>query len=160
MIDPDLVVSTLVSSFQSIPAVVTALGSTSLVVGHEYLYGVDNSLIRAINEMPGPSVLIVYLDLIGGQFSGMQVWKHRLEVYIRPKNAATGPAPGSSPPHLWWLMMNSVVPFLGGTQNIRYARLLPNLFPVDAMPHLTHRQDENGADLFCGSIVIGEQGDA
>jgi len=85
-------------------------------------------LALAISQQTSPSILIAYNDYLGGQWNGMTVWKHRLDAYIRPKNAATGSVNGSraaSPQHLFWLMMNS--PVLGGAQNFRYTELMPGL---------------------------------
>ena len=159
MLDPDLVLSSLLSAFQSMPSVVTALGGSSTnLVAHTYAWGKEHSLARAVRHMTSPSILIAYVDLLGGQWDAMTVFKHRFEIYLRPKNASSGSNPtASTPMHLWWLMMTSpVVSVSPGTLNIRTIRLLPDLAPVDAMPTLLHLQDEELADLFCGKLVIPE----
>ena len=163
MLDPDLVLAAVISAFRSIPALITQMaGASSNIYGHTYAYGAEHSLALAINEQRSPSILVAYVDLIGGQFSGMTVWKHRLDAYIRPKNAAFGHIPGgaiaASPQHLFWLMMNS--PVLGGSQNIRYTEILSGLHMLDAMPSLTHQTDEQGADFFVCHMVFPEMGDA
>jgi hypothetical protein len=165
MLDPDVVLSTLVLSFRSIPALVAEMGGDALAIsGHTYLYGPERSLAQSIYEQRSPSILIAYIDMIGGQFSGEGVWKHRLEAYIRPKNASTGLVsgltPASSPPHLFYLMFHSAVPYIyPGTLNLRTVRMLPDLAPLDAMPSLTHQADEQGADLFRVSMTFPELGD-
>jgi len=134
----------------------------SNIYGHAYQYGADKSLALAINNQSSPSILVAYLDYLGGQFSGMTVWKHRLTAYIRPKNAAVGLTSSNtraaSPQHIFWLMMNS--PVLGGEQNFRYIELTPGLALVDAMPSLTHQTDEQGADFFQVLMTFPEIGDA
>src|SRR5262245_26622691 len=91
MIDPDLVLSYTVDAFRSIPALVLEMGnSPPNIYGHYFLNGAENSLDRSVIAMSAPSILVAYTDLLWGNFDGMTVWKHRLEVYIRPKNAATG----------------------------------------------------------------------
>jgi hypothetical protein len=160
MLDPDLVLSTLVTSFQSIPALVTELGGADKITGHFYLSGAENSLERAIYSMPNPSILVAYLDLLGGNFNGMTIWKHRIEAYIRPRNAATAAAietSAASGPHLAWLMMHSAIP--PGTQNIRQLALLAGSLQLMDTPTLTHKIDENRTDLFCWAMVFPEHGD-
>lgn len=163
MLDPDLVLETVVAAFRSIaPLVAEMADDPSNIYGHAYQYGADKSLALAINSQTSPSILVAYLDYLGGQFSGMTVWKHRLTAYIRPKNAAVGltssGARAASPQHIFWLMMNS--PVLGGAQNFRYTELMPGLMLLDAMPSLTHQTDESGADFFNVLITIPELGDA
>lgn len=157
MLDPDLVLSSIVSAFQSIPSLVTEMGgSSSNISGHTFSYGEENSLVRSIFAMTSPSILIAYLDLLGGNFDGQTIWKHRLEAYIRPKNDASG-SEGSSPPHIWWMMMNLSI--LGTTRNIRQTSLLSGSLMLMDTPTLTHRQDETGMDFFVGTLVFPEYGD-
>lgn len=152
MIDPDIVLSACIAAFRSIPELVSELGSSPLnIYSHTFSVGVEASFSRAVYEQPSPSVLVAYLDYLGGNFTGMSVWKHRLEAYIRPRNS------GATPAHIFWLMMNK--PVLGGTNNFRYTRLADNLQILDAMPNLTHQQAEDGSDLWRCSFVIGEIGD-
>ena len=165
MLDPDLVLAAVVDAFQSIPAVVSELADDPTnIIGHTYTYGTEDSIARAIYSMRSPSILVAYLDLLGGNFDGATIWKHRLEVYLRPKNAASGAVGGvggahaSSPPHVWWLLMNSV---LGSTsQNFRQTSLLSGSLMLCDTPTLKHRTDEQGADLWVGQLVIPEWGDA
>ena len=160
MLDPDLVLDAVLAAFRSIDQLIAALdGDPANVVGHTYLYGVEDSLSRSLYAMRSPSVLVVYLDLLGGNFDGATIWKHRFEVYIRPANAAPFadiPALVPSPMHLWWLMMHE--PVLGTARNIRQTAVLPELMLPDT-PTLVHHQDENLADLFVGSLVFPELGD-
>lgn len=168
MLDPDLVLASVVSTFQSIPTLVSEMADdSSNIYGHSYGYGAEESLALAISRMTSPSILVAYLDLIGGQFSGMTVWKHRLQAVIRSKNQAMGRVGGpggttpASPPHLFWLMMNKAV--LGGTdnrtQNIRYTEIMSGLHMLDAMPSMTHQTDEQGSDYFICTMVWPEKGD-
>lgn len=157
MLDPDVVLSAIVSAFQSIPALVTEMaGNAANISGHDFSYGEENSLIRTVYSMQSPSILIAYLDLLGGNFDGSTIWKHRLEAYIRPKNAASG-TNNASPGHLWWLMMNR--PILSTTQNIRQTSLLSGALMLMDTPTLVHKQDEIGMDFFVGTMVFPEYGD-
>jgi hypothetical protein len=162
MLDPDLVLSAVIEAFQSIPALVLQMaGDPDNIIGHTYAYGAENSLLKAVYEMVTPSVLVAYLDVLGGNFDGQTIWKHRLEAYIRPNNAGMSEVisgvPVATPPHIWWLMINSTI--LGTTLNIRQYSLMGGNLQIMDTPSLTHRQDEVGADLFIGTMVIPEYGD-
>lgn len=155
MLDPDLVLAAVVTATQSIPELVTSLGGDpAVIVGHQYAYGVESSLSLALFQMRSPSILIAYLDLIGGNFSGQAMWKHRLEYYIQPMNG------GDSPPHLWWLIMNKAATALPpGTLPIRKTSLLSGALMLEDLPTLRHHQAEDGRDFFCGTCVFTEYGD-
>jgi hypothetical protein len=161
MLDPDLVLAALVTAVKSISTVTAAVAGSANIITHQYAYSADHSLARAVRQLPSPSILIAYQDLLGGQWDASTVWKHRFELWLRPKNMASGSSPpGCTPMHLWWLLMHSPVTSISpGTLDIRTVRLLPGLAPVDAMPQLVRMQDEEGADIFCGRIAIPELGD-
>lgn len=162
MLDPDIVIDAVVATFLAIPEVVAEMGGITLatanIIGHKYAYGLENSLLQSIGQMASPSVLIAYQDLLGGNFDGMTMWKHRLEVYIRPRNkATTAGAGGASSPHLWWLMMNKTV--TGQPTNIRGIELVSGNLQLMDTPTLMHKTDELGADIFVGNMVFPEKGD-
>ena len=161
MLDPDLVLGALVNAVKSITQITTAVAGPSNILTHQYAYGPDHSLARAVRQMTSPSILIAYQDLMGGQWDASTVWKHRFEIWLRPKNMSSGSSPvGCTPMHLWWLLMHSPVTAIApGTLDIRTVRLLPSLAPVDAMPQLVRMQDDEGADVFCGRIAVPELGD-
>jgi len=158
MLDPDLVVAAIVTALQSIPALVTEMNGAGNIYAHYYQYGAENSLAQSIYTMTSPSILIAYQDLLGGNFDGMTIWKHRIDAYIRPGNRAVGTSPvAASSPHVWWLMMHS--PVLGTTRNLREVTLLSNALQIMDTPTLMHRSDEQGADFFVGSMCWPEAGD-
>lgn len=171
MLDPDLVLESVVSAFQAIPEVVAEMaGVPSNIYGHRYLYGTEDSLARTVFQRTAPSICVAYMDLIWGKFSGAEMWKHRLEVYLQPRNAVpalpnNAPTPASGP-HLWWLLMNKpVTGYANGTLNFRQISLTHSSFPANGglmpieNPNLMHRQDENLADVHIGQIICVESGD-
>lgn len=164
MLDPDLVLAALLAASRANADFTTALGGSANVTSHQFSFGIENSLARAIYSLSSGSVLIAALDLIGGNWDGMTLFKHRFEIYFRPLSMAATNLPvvgiPCTPQHLWWLLMNKpIAGYEDGAKNIRTIRLLPDLAPVDAMPSLVHRADEDGADIFVGQVVIPELGD-
>ena len=172
MLDPDLVLESVVLAFRAIPTVVDEMSGDPLrIVGHQYRYGTDDSIARTVFQRESPSIVVAYLDLLWGKFSGAEMWKHRLEVYLQPRNATTTPPNGAPPPasapHLWWMMMNlPVVGYANDTLNFRNLSLTHASFPTNGgllpveSPSLMHRQDENLADLHVGALILGEWGDS
>lgn len=163
MLDPDVVLNSVVAALQSIPDLATELGApaipaTASITGHYFYSGEENSLIRTLGQMKSPSILIAYLDYVGGNFDGMTVWKHRLNMYIRPRNKASN-GTSASAQHLWWMAMNLPVAVPEAAPNIRYVNLVPNLDIMDT-PLLKHQTDELGQDFFVSTMVIPEIGDA
>ena len=176
MLDPDLVLAEVVAAIQSIPAVVTYCNDDpTLIVGHQFAAGVELSLGQSVFQMTSPSVLIAYKDLLGGGaggFDGATLWKHRLDIWLRPGNMAPGGSgsngPYASPQHLWWLIMNSVLPAASTLpppsgwqvgQRLRYSTLLSGSLELMDTPTLMYRQDQEGQDLFVGSCTWPEFGD-
>ena len=163
MLDPDVVLSSVVASLQSIPDLATELGApaipaTESITGHFFFSGEDNSYIRTLAQMRSPSILVAYLDYISGNYDGMTVWKHRLNLCIRSRNKASNGS-SSSAQHLWWMATNLPISVPEVAPNIRYVDLANHsLWLFDT--NLKHQTDELGQDFFIGTMVFNEMGDA
>jgi len=156
MLDPEVLTAAIVDTLRTIPDLVDAMGGDPAnIFAHQYLYGEENSLAKAVAEMKAPSMLLAWKGTLGGNFNGMTVRKHPYELYIRTKNVAGSLTP-AGPGHVWWLAMNK--PVNGGTLNIRQIQIMDGVDIMD-IPSVSHRQDEELADFFCGSMVIPEFGD-
>jgi hypothetical protein len=163
MLDPDVVISSVVASLQSIPELVTELGgpaipATDSITGHFFYSGEDNSYIRTLSQMRSPSILVAYLDYISGNYDGQTVWKHRLNICVRSRNKASNGSSASAQ-HLWWMAMNLPISVPEVAPNIRYVDLANHslwLFETN----LKHQTDELGQDFFIGTAVFNEMGDA
>jgi hypothetical protein len=163
MLDPDVVLSSVAASLQSIPQLATELGApaipvTESITGHYFFSGEDNSYIRTLAQMRSPSILVAYLDYIMGNYDGMTVWKHRLNLCIRSRNKASNGS-ASSAAHLWWMAMNLPISVPEIAPNIRYVDLAGgNVWLFET--NLKYQTDELGADFFIGTMVFNEIGDA
>jgi hypothetical protein len=164
MLDPDIVLNSVVASLRSIPELVTELGgpeipATDSITGHFYYSGEENSLLRALGQMRSPSIVVAYLDYIGGnKFDGMTAWKHRLNMFIRPRNKASNGGSASAP-HLWWMAMNLPISVPEVASNIRYIELVNYNLQLMDQPTLLHQTDELGQDFFYSTLVFPEKGD-
>jgi hypothetical protein len=109
-----------------------------------------------------PSILVAYDSLLGGNFNGESMWKHRLSIYFRSANRAPGSFEGTKPPstlpHLWWLMMNRPV-LNASAPNIRYIELCNNTLSLMETPTMQLRTDATGSDYGVGMCVFPEKGD-
>jgi hypothetical protein len=163
MLDPDVVLNSVVASLQSIPDLATELGApaipaTDSITGHYFYSGEENSITRVLSQMKAPSILVVYLDYISGNYDGMTVFKHRLNICVRSRNKASNGAAASAQ-HLWWMAMNLPISVPEVAPNIRYVDLCNHslwLFETN----LKHQIDELGQDFFIGTMTFNEMGDA
>jgi hypothetical protein len=156
MLDPEVLAAAIVATLRTIPDLVAAMGADpNNIFAHQFYPGTEKSLANAVANMSAPSILVAWKGSLGGNFDGMTIWKHPFEIYIRTGNAAELETP-AGPGHVWWLMMNR--PVNSGTLNIRQIRIMAGVDPMDT-PSISHRQDEELTDYFCGSVTIPEFGD-
>lgn len=161
MLDPTLATDAIVAAIAAIPSYSAAMtfqtpgGPLVRIAAFHYLEGSDEPLVKAVEEMPSPSTLVVWEGTRPGNFDGSTIWKHRWGVYIRMGNAA-GVANPMGYERLWWTLCNALP--TGSPVNIRYIQLYPGLDIMDT-PSAEHMVDSNGVDFFKASIVIPEIGD-
>lgn len=164
MLDPELIVTTVVTALRTLAPLNSLLGLDSpdpaarrRISGFYFEGGTENTFSQVLYKIPQPGVLVLWKGTVAGNFDGQSVFKHQIEVYIRSGNMALPlSSPPTGPAHLWWLICNS--PCNSTTLNIRQLRLLPNLDPMDN-PSIVHRQDEELLDFFCGQFTFPEVGD-
>lgn len=154
MLNPEVITDAFVAAAGNVPAFVEALGGTGRISGHKYFNGVDFRLAEAVEKMAASTILIAYRDRLSGNFNGMTVFKHCLQVYIRPPNVAGNAPIGAL--GLEYLLFNS--PMQGTTVTIRNTEIMPGLL-MDPLPTVSARQDEDLQDYFCASVVLAEMGD-
>lgn len=161
MLDPTPIIETLVEVFQSIPALVSAIGSPDNIQGHHDYYGLEPALDKAIYEMSAPGILICFESQVVGNPGSMELFRYHFSAYIRVGSQA-GQANPISHATIWTLMMNSgpVQNYDGLSQgpNIRAVRIHPNLFPMNP-PTNVRVIDTERMDYRIGTMVFTEQGD-
>lgn len=162
MLDPDFALNSVVASLQSIPELAAELGAPAIppaesITGHYFFGGDENAVARALAQMRSPSILIGYVDYIMGNYDGMTVWKHRMQLCVRSRNKASNNSAVSAP-RLWWMAMNLPISVPQVAPNIRYVDLANgNLWLFETV--LKHQTDELGQDFFIATMVFNEIGD-
>lgn len=161
MIDPTLATDAIVAAIASIPSFAAAMtfqtpsGPLVRITAFHYFDGSEETLVKAVDELPSPSTLVAWEGTRGGNFDGSTIWKHRWGVYMRMQNAA-GVASPMGYERLWWTLCNALP--AGSPVNLRYMELYPGLTLMDT-PSVEHLVDSNGVDFFKASFVIPEIGD-
>lgn len=157
MIDTTELVSSVVSTLQSIPALVAIMnGDPAQIAAFHYYYGVENALEQTLFEMKAPSILVAWEGTEPGNFDATAMWKYHIAVYMKTANQATAVSPVSYE-RLWYVICNA--PVNGTNQNIRYSIILKDgngspLVDIMDTPPVTHLQDQNGMDYFKGLFVF------
>lgn len=174
-----MVLSAVTTAISSIPDLVLALGGSLTtssgqprILSHNFQFATDLSLARAIAQMTTPSILVGYMGVQWGNFSGCVLWKHKIEFYLRPANSSAGNGPQLSGPDLWYVLSSAPLGpplnFPAGL-NIRQVSLINNPDPstnqagmlqLPEQIKLDFRQDTDLYDLFIGQMVFPEYGDA
>ena len=164
MLNPEIIVEGVVSTIKTITPLVTLLGADpapplrSRISGFLFLSGVENTLATTVYELQSPGILVCWAGTVGGKsvgFSGMEIWKHKIDIYLRAGNASSSPTPTGAG-YMWWLLMTS--PVNGGPNNIRSSNAIAGIPNLDIMetPSVSHRQDQNGLDYIIASCVFPE----
>src|ERR1700722_10315066 len=104
MLKPSVIVDTVVSVLQTIPGLVSAMSDPSRIKAFHFMQGLETPALKAINAMLQPSILVMWAGTSGGNFSGYQIFKHHIDVYLRaPNTVAISTAIAYE--DLWYLMM-------------------------------------------------------
>lgn len=130
------------------------------ISAYHWIPGISRNLTQALNEMMPPSILVYHSGLMGGNFDGMTLWKHHIEIYIRGANQAPAQALGqpiTATEDIPYLMFNQ--PVNGGTLHIRDTSIMPGQLLLMDMPSFMHMSDLEGQDFFVAKCVIPEIGD-
>lgn len=159
MLNPDTVLSAIVSALRDIPPLVSALGGNPAnIIPHYFFSGTEARLAQAIEHQPAPSVLIHFSRLGMRHISGENLFAYYFRAYFRAKNAAQGTNPTAvSAPVLYYLALNSELTSSG--QSLRYTRLLDGDLWIMDGADLQLMQDASFNDLWTSELIFLEQGD-
>lgn len=83
MVDPASILAAIVTKLKAIPAVVTAVTSTSNIYTHTPNFPSLNSLQQTLNNMGSPSILVAYES--GQTGTDTIAWVHNVSIYVMPR---------------------------------------------------------------------------
>lgn len=156
MLNPRTLVDAVAAAFGTITTLVQAMNNDPTnIIAYHYNYANDPRLVLAIEEMKAPSILVYWQGTQGGNFSGQQIWKHRLEAVIRAGNT-TGTTPLSYE-DIWFAMMQE--PCNGTSLNFRNQEIIPGVVDLVDTPSIKHHTDSENMDMFTVELVFPEIGD-
>lgn len=170
MISADRITLAVVLALRSNSSLISALGGVTdedgndTIIPHYFFGGADNAITRVAGNMSDGRILLGVASQIGGNFDGTTIFKHRVDVYIRARNAASQAMndPTTTSVSLWglWaLLCNGVITSPSGP-NLRSVRLLSGDLDLMDTPTAIVRPGEDSADLLYATMVFPEVNDS
>jgi len=156
MIDPSELLNNLVATLRDIPELVLEMdGDPGRVFAYHDQYPTRVSLAHAIHQMPLPSIMAVWQGTAPGSFSGVDVWKHQITLFLR-----AGEQSGGDPPADYYCLFRLItkgVPTAAGVEMLN-ATIHPSCYPMD-LPSIQRQTDAEGLDYFEIPMTFTEVGD-
>jgi hypothetical protein len=145
MINPKTILGEWVSTLQSCPDLVTAIGGdTSNIRAFMEGLAVDNNLRLAILQMPPGSVLVVWNRSGPYGLGGTWHFAHHFSLYLR----AAEQDPGATYADLFWLLVSAVPP--GQSLPLLHFQIDPDCYPMD--------MDKNPPSAQRNTVVVSADG--
>lgn len=170
MISADRIVTAVTDALRSNSTLVSALGGlltddgSPTILPHYFYGGADNAIAKVVGNMRSGQIVLGVASQLGGNFDGATNFKHKLDLYIRARNASALAIndPAHTPAGLWglWaLVCNGAITNPVGT-NIRSVRLLSGDLDLIDTPTAILRAGEDTADYLYCSIMCPEWNDS
>lgn len=155
MIDASVLVDNLVAMLRDIPALVTLVGAAPKIFAYHDSFPQNVSTVHALHQMPAPAILVFWEGTGPGGFGGMDVWKHRLKLYIRAKEELSV---GS-----WYYQVHRQIvkgiPTAGGGIEMINQTVHASCYPME-LPAIQRQTDAEALDYFEMAIDFPEIGDS
>lgn len=156
MINPYELVENLVAMLRDIPELVDAMnGDPEAIYAYHDQFPQNVSILRAIHQMPTPSIMAAWVGTSAGSFGGVDVWKHAITVYLRAPEAVVGDLPTAY--YNLFRLLTKGVPTAAGVPLLN-ATVHPSCYPMD-LPLIQRQSDTEGVDYFEVPISFTEIGD-
>lgn len=154
--NPADLVDNLVGLLRDVPDLLAEMnGDPERIVAYHDQYPKRSSLAHAIHQMPAPSILAVWQGTYPGAFGGMDVWKHRVTLFLRARETFEGDAP-TGYYRLYQLIKKGVPTSVG--QPMLNVTVHPSCYAMD-LPPIERQTDAEGLDYFEVPITFTEIGD-
>ena len=157
MIDPSEIVTNLVDALRDIEVLVKEMGDDENRI-YAYLdsYPQQVSLVHAIHQMPVPGILVAWQGSAPGSFGGMDVWKHRITLFLRA--TGTSDSDQSTAYYTLFRLITKGVPASGDGTAMYNHTVHESCYPMD-LPQIQRQTDAEGLDYFEVPITFTEIGD-
>ena len=156
MIDPSVLIDSLVALLRDIPELVMEVGGDpERIYAYHDQYPKKSSLALAIHQMPAPSIMAAWQGTAPGSFGGMDVWKHHVVLYLRARETFEG-----DPPTAYYLLFRLItkgVPASAGVPMMN-ATVHSSCYPMD-VPSIQRATDAEELDYFEVPLSFTEMGD-
>jgi hypothetical protein len=155
-VNPAELVDNLVALLRDIPELVTEMnGDPERILAYHDQYPKRSSLAHAIHQMPAPSILAVWQGTYPGAFGGMDVWKHRVTLFLRARETFEGDPPTGY--YRLYRLIKKGVP-ASVDQPMLNVTVHPSCYAMD-LPPIERQTDAEGLDYFEVPITFTEIGD-
>jgi hypothetical protein len=156
MINPYELVENLVGMLRDIPELVEVMGGEpERIYAYHDQFPQDVSILRAIHQMPAPSVMAAWMGTSPGSFGGVEVWKHGVTLYLRAPESVPGDLPTAY--YRLFRLITKGVPTATGVEMVQ-ATVHESCYPMD-LPLIQRQSDTEGVDYFEVPITFTEIGD-
>ncbi len=155
MIDTKALVDDLVLALQDVKDLVDQMdGDAERIFAYHDEYPNRISLVHAIHTMPAPSIMAVWQGSEPGSFGGVDVWRHKVTLYLRARPAADKAA--SDYYALFRLIVKGEPTKVG--QPMLNVTVHSSCYPMD-LPSIQRQVDGEGLDYFEVPLSFTEIGD-
>jgi hypothetical protein len=149
-------VDNLVALLRDIPDLIAEMnGDPERIFAYHDQYPKRSSLAHATHQMPAPSSMAVWQGTYPGAFGGMDVWKHRVTLFLRARETFEGDPP-TGYYRLYRLIKMGVPASVG--QPMLNVTVHPSCYAMD-LPPIERQTDAEGLDYFEVPITFTEIGD-
>lgn len=156
MIDPSQIITNLVAMLRDVPDLVAEMsGDPARIYAYHDQYPKNVSLVHAIHQMPAPSIMAVWQGTQPGSFSGVDVWKHQVTLFLRAKETFA-----RDPPSAYYRLFRLItkgIPTAAGVEMLN-ATVHASCYPMD-LPSIQRQTDAEGLDYFEVQLSFTEIGD-
>jgi len=156
MIDPSILIESLVAMLRDIPDLITEMnGDPDRIYAYHDQYPKRSSLPFAIHQMPAPSIMVAWQGTVPATFGGNDVWKHQVTLFLRARETFDGDPPTAY--HRLFRLITKGVPVSAGLPVLN-ATIHPSCYPMD-VPSIQRATDAEGLDYFEVNMTFTEIGD-
>ena len=156
MIDPSILIDSLVALLRDVPDLVMEMGGNpGRIYAYHDQYPKKSSVALAIHQMPAPSIMVAWQGTAPGSFGGSDVWKHQVSLFLRARETFDGDPPTAY--YQLFRMITKGVPVSAGVPMIN-ATIHPSCYPMD-VPSIQRATDTEGLDYFEMNMSFTEIGD-